>query len=229
MSFTLTFDKFCKLLECIEPYAGTDVDDKGRLHYGRTEGEHDIVLLRARLKPLFAWRAGKPFDWIQTDLARVVPPTKLETDAADLAWSAAKHCGALGVFRTDSEWKKLCCAGRYHAVFDIETSNLDAVSTREPRIRKYVSSALGQLSNQLTATMVKYGSAGANLMAVEVEHHRAFVLAMSAHMAADLPVRGELDELADAMKMWTMRAAIPTDEALLVASEVLNTARAWNR
>lgn len=207
------------------------VVDGRELRWLGKKGKKTVPIASGNVEPLFVWRPKPTVEWLtpRTELIRQVPtPTKTE-EASELAFATARAIDAVAVtgdavrdrktFKTESV--------TYYAITSFEFTGTESGESRDKACAQLVWRLLRDTSSVLIDEFTRYGSAGARQYAYRVSDLRALVAATATHYVHGTTVRDRLVELTTKLDAWSVRAAIPTDEAIRVAAEIGAEVRGW--
>jgi hypothetical protein len=193
--------------------------DGGLLRCVGRQGKREPPIAEAEVEPLFAWSPAPSIDWRSPRVAP--PPANMpvpaeEDDASALAVAAARSIGALSVYvEAQPDGGAL-----FHAVVSFRRTSTESPDARDKAARAFVRTVLAKSADAISADFVRQGSAVARSAAARVSELAALVRAVASCYVDDLPLGGELEGLAERIDTWSLRASVPTDEALGVAAQL---------
>jgi hypothetical protein len=200
----------------------------GRATWYAKKGKREIPLASGTVQPLFAWRRDPALDWLTSReaIVRDVPVPSEKAAASELAFAASRDIGAIAA---TSELQRDPERIVYYAVTSFAYAGDEPVDSRAKACRELARRQLSRLSLWLLGEFPRWGSAGARTYAYAVSDHAAMMEVAAEYYATDTPVQAELRDLAAKLDAWSIRAGIPTDEALRVAAELQRESKLWTR
>jgi hypothetical protein len=101
-------------------------------------------------------------------------------------------------------------------------------ATRTTKLVAFVARQLDHESQRLIATVARFGSRAARPCSERVSDLARLVRTVTMLYADDLAIAERTSALATALDAWAIRAAIPTEEPLVVGAELGAEARRWS-
>ena len=207
------------------------VVDGRELHCLGKKGKKTIPIAKGSVEPLFTWRPRRKVEWLtpRTELVREVPTPATTEEASELAFAMAHAIDAISVVG-DADWDRKTFKTRsktYYALTSFAYVGSESAESRGKACMALVWRLLRDTSSVLIEDFTRYGSAGARQYAYRVSDLGALVAATATHYAHGTTVHERLVELASRLQAWSVRAGIPTDEALRVAAELGAEVPAW--
>lgn len=208
---------------------GTTVES-GRIRWHGKQGKKQVPIAVADVEPLFIWRRDPAIEWTtpRTQLVRDVPVPRDGEERAELAFATASMFDAISVHGEAELHPKTLATQRvdYYALTSFECVSTEAEDSRTEACNRLLWKRLRELSSTLIDLFPRYGSAGGQEYAHRVSD-LAGLIAAAATYYAPAPMREDIEALAARLRNWSVRAAIPTDEALRVAAEIGAEAGRW--
>jgi hypothetical protein len=220
---TCTHDLFSRLTTRMGSKKAHVVDAR-EIQWFELEGEKPVLVASGALEPLFVLRPGKPLHWLVADVPNV-PAPRTRQDADELAFAMASAKKAVASYAAADSDR----SATYYAITTFAFVGQESAQSREDACMQLAWSVLLDLSSRLIDEFPRYGSAGARQYSYTVADTAALIAATATYYAHGTAVQGSLAALAEKVASWSMRAAIPTDEALRVAAEIGAESAVWKR
>ena len=207
------------------------VVDGRELRWLGKKGKKLVPIASGNIEPLFVWRPKPTIEWLtqRTELIRQVPtPTKTE-EASELAFATARAFDAIAV-TGDAVWDRKTFKTEsvtYYAITSFDYLGNESGESRDKACKQLVWRLLRDTSSGMIDEFARYGSAGARQYAYRVADLRALIAATATHYVHGAAVRDRLAELTTKLDSWSVRAGIPSDEALRVAAEIGAEVGGW--